>query len=308
ELFEAWLAARELLDGKYDRTVSRDFAGEEYVAAILKDAKRPTQLRALALRMLRPDHPLFSKSVLTDLFETGDVELWNAIVRIWMLRSDIRSQVILRAIALDETKPMNLRALAVVGLGRFSDDRETREALERVMAHPELRGDAERSLGRYAAGPKRTAEEWRKSLASAAGDAKAGERVFFQSRGAACYKCHTIDNRGGQVGPDLSFIARSSNRDKLIESILEPSKEIAPMYTAYRVLTRDGKERVGLLLGETFDSFVLIGDAEGKVEKIHRSEIEERTALSKSIMPDDLPNLMTPREFADLLAFLMERK
>src|SRR5262249_37288848 len=174
ELFEAWLAARELLDGKYDRTVSRDFAGEEYVAAILKDAKRPTQLRALALRMLRPDHPLFSKSLLTDLFETGDVELCNAIVRIWMLRSDIRSQVILRAIALDETKAMNLRALAVVGLGRFSDDKETREALERVMAHPELRGDAERSLGRYAAGPKRTAEEWRKSLASAAGDAKAG--------------------------------------------------------------------------------------------------------------------------------------
>ena len=41
ELFEAWLAARELLDGKYDRTLSRDFAGEQYVADILKDAKRP---------------------------------------------------------------------------------------------------------------------------------------------------------------------------------------------------------------------------------------------------------------------------
>ncbi len=110
------------------------------------------------------------------------------------------------------------------------------------------------------------------------GDAQAGERVFFHPNGPGCFKCHRADNRGGNVGPDLSFIARSSNRDKLIESILEPSKEIAPMFTAYKVLTRDGKERVGLLLGETFDSFVLIGNSEGKVERIHRTQIEERTA------------------------------
>jgi putative heme-binding domain-containing protein len=156
--------------------------------------------------------------------------------------------------------------------------------------------------------PKHTADVWRITLKDGEGNASAGERVFFHPKGAGCYKCHRIDNRGGMVGPDLSFIARSSNRDKLIESILDPSKEIAPMYTAWKVLTRDGKERIGLLLGETFDSFVMIGDVHGKIEKIHRTQIEERTALTKSLMPDDLANQMTKQEFLDLLAFLMERK
>ncbi len=145
-------------------------------------------------------------------------------------------------------------------------------------------------------------------MKSGTGDAAAGERIFYQPRGPGCFKCHTVDNRGGNVGPDLSFIARSTSRNKLIESILEPSKEIAPSFTAWKVLTRDGKEHVGLILGETFDSYVLIGTAEGKTERIHRTQIEERTALTKSLMPENLADQLTWQEFLDLLAYLMERK
>jgi hypothetical protein len=47
---------------------------------------------------------------------------------------------------------------------------------------------------------------------------------------------------------------------------------------------------------------------EGKIERIAKLDIEERTALAKSIMPDNLPALMTPAEFRDLLAFLQSRK
>ncbi len=106
----------------------------------------------------------------------------------------------------------------------------------------------------------------------------------------------------------MTFIGKAATRDKIIESILEPSKEIAPAYTSWRITTRDGKERVGMIVGETFDSFVLIADSEGKIAKVPRTEIEERTALPKSIMPDELPSLMTPQEFRDLIAFLAERK
>src|SRR5262245_49416812 len=92
ELFEAWLAAREILDGKYERTVSRDFAGESYVAPILKDQKQAAHLRALALRMLRPDHPLLSAAILAQLFDEGDAELRGAVVRTAMMRADEGSQ------------------------------------------------------------------------------------------------------------------------------------------------------------------------------------------------------------------------
>jgi putative heme-binding domain-containing protein len=180
--------------------------------------------------------------------------------------------------------------------------------LRETKAVPELQRESLRSLGELAPEPKRTAEQWWKGLAKAHGDAAAGERVFFHSKGPGCYKCHMVDNRGSSVGPDLSTIGRAANRDKIIESILEPSKEVAPTFTAWRITTRDGKERVGMIAGETFDSFVRVVDSQGKEEKIHRTDIEERVALPKSIMPDDLPNQMTEREFLDLIAFLTSRK
>ena len=46
----------------------------------------------------------------------------------------------------------------------------------------------------------------------------------------------------------------------------------------------------------------------GKIERIHRTQIEERTAQAKSLMPDDLAQQMSQREFLDLLAFLLERR
>jgi hypothetical protein len=68
-----------------------------------------------------------------------------------------------------------------------------------------------------------------------------------------------------------------------------------------------GKVRTAGIVDESFDSKVTLADAEGKLEVIPRQEIEERVAL-KALMPDKLHEQMTPGEFRDLLAYLMERK
>ncbi len=57
DLFGATLAALERLDGK-TRGLQDEIAGEEYVAALLKNPRTPTAVRQQALRMLRPDHPV----------------------------------------------------------------------------------------------------------------------------------------------------------------------------------------------------------------------------------------------------------
>ena len=77
---------------------------------------------------------------------------------------------------------------------------------------------------------------------------------------------------------------------------------------AWQITTRDGKVRTGTIVAEGFDSTVTVADAQGKTERIAKLDIEERTALAKSIMPDNLPALMTPAEFRDLVAFLQSRK
>lgn len=159
-----------------------------------------------------------------------------------------------------------------------------------------------------AAGPRPASDaEWAKFL-TRGGDAVAGERVFFHSAGPRCAMCHQVDGRGGRIGPELSTIGRALNRDRLIESVLTPSKEIAPMFVTWSITTSDGKVRVGVIVDEGPNSTITVADAQGKLEVLKRQDVEERRALPTSLMPDKLHEQMTPREFLDVIAYLTERK
>ncbi len=63
-----------------------------------------------------------------------------------------------------------------------------------------------------------------------------------------------------------------------------------------------------MIVDEGPDSTVTVADAQGKTVVLKRLEIEDRVALPTSLMPDNLHEQMTPREFRDLLAFLATRK
>jgi putative heme-binding domain-containing protein len=189
--------------------------------------------------------------------------------------------------------------------------------LRELMGHPKWAAEASRSLRgtgspvselESTAGPRpQTDAQWRLALETR-GNAEAGERVFFHPRGPRCFACHRVEGQGSTIGPDLSYLGRSTSREKLIESILAPSKEIAPQFTSWQVVTRDGKVRTGMIVEEGPNSTVTLADSQGKLEIIHRSQIEERHAVPTSIMPDNLKDLMTVQEFRDLITFLCERK
>jgi len=153
----------------------------------------------------------------------------------------------------------------------------------------------------------KTEAQWQSALKSK-GDASIGELVFFHPSGPRCFACHRIDGRGAAIGPDLSYVGRATSREKLIESILAPSKEIAPQFTSWQVVTQDGRVHIGMMVEEGPNSTVTLADNQGKLETIHRSQIEERHALPTSIMPDNLHELMTVKEFRDLIEFLCERR
>jgi putative membrane-bound dehydrogenase-like protein len=166
--------------------------------------------------------------------------------------------------------------------------------------------DRLRQLEKQASPRPTSPTAWQRYLARE-GDPTAGERVFFHPNGPGCWRCHRIDGYGANVGPDLSTIGSSMNRGRLVESILQPSKEIAPRYVAWRFVTFDGKQRVGVVVDEGPNSTITLADAEGKQHTIKRQDVEERTALPTSIMPDNLHEQMTPREFRDLIAYLAAR-
>ncbi len=145
-------------------------------------------------------------------------------------------------------------------------------------------------------------------LAADGGDPEAGRRLFDFPNSVACYRCHTVHGRGGRIGPDLSNIARASDRKKLAESILRPAKEIAPQYATWLFILHDGKTLTGVLVSEDREGHVRIGGADGRITEVPATNIEERVAQKMSIMPERLTDLLTVGEFRDLVAFLATLK
>jgi putative heme-binding domain-containing protein len=175
-----------------------------------------------------------------------------------------------------------------------------------LLATPEDKPLLQR-LGQQAAKRPETEAQWHRVLGKD-GDPQRGERIFFHPQGPRCFACHRIDGRGALIGPDLSTIGHAMKREKLIESIVNPSKEIAPQFTTWQITLLDGKVKTGMIVEEGPNSTISLADSQGKLEVIHRTQVEERRALPQSIMPDKLQDLMTVREFQDLIAYLQQRK
>ena len=93
------------------------------------------------------------------------------------------------------------------------------------------------------------------------------------------------------------------------ESILFPAKKITEGYETWSVVTRaEGRQFIGLKTRETATE-VDITKATGEVVTIARSDIKE-IALDEgaSVMPEDLTEALTVKDYQDVLAYLMMQK
>jgi putative membrane-bound dehydrogenase-like protein len=135
-----------------------------------------------------------------------------------------------------------------------------------------------------------------------AGDIRRGQLVFHSER-AACYSCHAIGYRGGNVGPDLTKIGSVRSERDLMESIVFPSVSFVRSFEPIAVATNDGKVYNGLLRGETADD-ILLATGVNQEARVARRDIEEIRPSTVSIMPAGLDQQLTPQQLADLVAFL----
>jgi putative heme-binding domain-containing protein len=137
------------------------------------------------------------------------------------------------------------------------------------------------------------------------GDPLAGKKLFFDEKSKAqCAKCHTINKEGGRVGPPLDSIASRRSAEYIMESILEPSKDIDPDYEAVQVVTAKGTVIVGLRVNETNFS-IQLREENGKFHSFLKNELESVVVLKKSLMPDNMAEVLTVKELHDLFAYLM---
>lgn len=139
------------------------------------------------------------------------------------------------------------------------------------------------------------------------GDVARGRQLFFAEGGAQCALCHQVQGEGRLVGPDLTEVGKRLDREALLRSLLEPSRDIAPEWVTQHIDLRGGNSVSGFVVKRTQEELT-VRDATGQVLKLPMSTIDRLTAAQVSLMPEGLLANLTPQEAADLVAFLVSLK
>jgi putative membrane-bound dehydrogenase-like protein len=134
-------------------------------------------------------------------------------------------------------------------------------------------------------------------LATKQGDPAKGKLVFEQN----CIICHTLEGRGGQVGPLLTGVGARPKAD-LIGKILDPNRSIEGTYRQWIVKNKNGDVVAGRIFAENKASIQIL-DASAKITEVQREDIERLVPTSKTLMPEGFEQLGDDK-LVDLLAYL----
>jgi putative membrane-bound dehydrogenase-like protein len=130
------------------------------------------------------------------------------------------------------------------------------------------------------------------------GDAERGAKIYAKT----CATCHDYTGMGPQVGPDLRSVSDKTPEGLLI-AILDPNRAVEPRYINYVAVTKTGQQLTGRIASETATSITLLA-ADGKKYELLRSNIDELTSTSKSVMPEGLEKDLPPQALADVIAYV----
>ncbi|ODS30625.1 MAG: putative heme protein [Candidatus Scalindua rubra] len=142
-------------------------------------------------------------------------------------------------------------------------------------------------------------------------DIAAGESLFFdKSREASCVKCHTMDGKGGKVGPELTGIGAVQRPEYFVESLLKPSEVIVGGFETTSIMDVDYVMYSGIVQNEDEEVVELAVDEGGKLEivEIFKEDIEERKKDPISMMPGNFNEMLNVQELYNVVAFLASKK
>ena len=135
------------------------------------------------------------------------------------------------------------------------------------------------------------------------GDARRGAEIFRREV-TGCLRCHQIGTQGGKVGPDLTSIGAYAQPAAILESILNPNKDIKQGYETI-VLTRSDNTTVAGILQRQSDVATILRDPNDKLIAVPKAEVKGTTKSPVSLMPLGLTATLREDEFIDLMRYLI---
>jgi putative heme-binding domain-containing protein len=134
------------------------------------------------------------------------------------------------------------------------------------------------------------------------GEPTRGEEVFKKH----CASCHSIDNIGQDIGPNLRSLT-DQTPTSLLTSILDPSASVDGKYVTYIATTDDGRTFAGMVASETGNSITLVEQANTQ-HVLLRTQVEDIRSTGKSLMPDGLEKDISHQEFGDLISYIRSKE
>jgi putative heme-binding domain-containing protein len=134
----------------------------------------------------------------------------------------------------------------------------------------------------------------------ASGDKAAG-KIVYETKGA-CPACHVVDNRGRNLGPELTEIGRRRGLKSLEQSLLKPEADLPMQYRSVQVRTKSGETVVGIRLNED-DFSIQLRDTADNLRSFLKENTQEIRRDNPSLMPA-YGSVLTQKELTDLLAYL----
>jgi putative heme-binding domain-containing protein len=129
-----------------------------------------------------------------------------------------------------------------------------------------------------------------------------GAKLFTQH----CANCHQIAGQGSKIAPQLDGVGIRGT-ERLLEDILDPNRNVDHAFRASVLVLTDGRTLTGLPLREE-GNLVVIADAQGKEQKIAKTDIDERKETNLSPMPATFDAQLTEAEMNHLLAYLLTQQ
>ena len=292
----------------------------ELLVSLLQDGKRDASTRAEALRLLAQEKGSeLKKGLDVSTAESAPPELRIAAATILAEAEPERAVSVLSGV-IKSAKTSEQQA-AISALAAIKQEKATQSLLKLLddllnkKLAPALQLDVLEAVQDIPAAQEKLAA-WQSRLPVGdlvapylvcleGGDVARGKDLFANHTAAQCMRCHKVSGGGGLAGPELSKVAQRLQRDKILESMVNPSAEIASGYGVASVTLKDGTAVAGILKSDDGKTLV-IQDAENKEVKIPADQIAQRTPTVSSMPP--MFALLNKREIRDLVAYLASLK
>jgi quinoprotein glucose dehydrogenase len=266
-------------------TALKDARLDKAMELALADAD--PRVRSEGRRVLAKSKPKEALAQLEKVLESGDVIEQQGAFRI------------LAEMKLSDAEPLLSKSLTALLADKIAPEAQ----LDLLEAAAKFKSrELKAKLDQFEAGRSKTDHLANYREALVGGDAENGRKIFLYKAETSCLRCHKIKGEGGEVGPDLSGIGAKQKRDYLLESIVDPNKQIAKGYESVILVLTNGKTVSGIVKAEDAKEVKLM-DAEGKTIVVPKEKIDERKA-GKSAMPEDIVKHLSKSEVRDLVEFL----